>query len=146
LFDTFQLRSVVAPTGAKITLINAADSGTIFVSRGVGTVVAQYCGGAAGGLLRRCSGHHHGAALLYMGGIKFLFADVIWLFARKVAPEPMPRWRRASTSCKAPLKKSTSIAFSANARFKSLISFRSSRTGELAADRASPSGGIRFRQ
>src|ERR1700751_1345720 len=34
-----------------------------------------------------------------------------------VSPELLLRWRRASTFCKAPLKKSTSIVFSASKRF-----------------------------
>jgi len=69
----------------SVALVNAADSGAVFVSRGSGAVVVQDCGGAAGGLLCRCSDDHHRAALFYMIGVKFLFADVIWLFAGKVA-------------------------------------------------------------
>src|ERR1700688_537413 len=45
-------------------------------------------------------------------GHHFLVVSVI-LFR----PEPLLRWRRASTFCKAPFKKSTSIAFSASKRF-----------------------------
>jgi hypothetical protein len=42
------------------------------------------------------------------------FLDV---FVDAFPPEPLLRWRRASTFCKAPFKKSTSIAFSASKRF-----------------------------
>jgi hypothetical protein len=42
------------------------------------------------------------------------FLDV---FVDVFSPEPLLRWRRASTFCKAPFKKSTSIAFSASIRF-----------------------------
>jgi hypothetical protein len=38
------------------------------------------------------------------------------LFVDPVPPEPVLRWRRASIFCKAPFKKSTSIAFSASNR------------------------------
>src|SRR5436853_3843052 len=40
------------------------------------------------------------------------------------APAFSVRWRRASTVCKAPLKKSTSRTFSANTRLSWLTSFR----------------------
>src|SRR5204862_4574521 len=49
------------------------------------------------------------------------------------SPEPLLLRRRASTFCKAPLKKSTSSAFSPSTRFSSRISFRSSRSPEFAA-------------
>jgi hypothetical protein len=42
------------------------------------------------------------------------FSDV---FVDAFPPELLLRWRRASTFCKAPFKKSTSIAFSASKRF-----------------------------
>jgi hypothetical protein len=42
------------------------------------------------------------------------FSDV---FVDAFPPEPLLRRRRASTFCKAPFKKSTSIAFSASKRF-----------------------------
>jgi hypothetical protein len=41
------------------------------------------------------------------------FSDV---FVDAFPPEPLLRWRRAPTFCKAPFKKSTSIAFSASKR------------------------------
>src|SRR6266851_8936543 len=41
------------------------------------------------------------------------------------APDVPVRWRRASTVCKAPLKKSTSSIFSAKRRFNWLTSLRS---------------------
>src|SRR5918997_3427329 len=40
------------------------------------------------------------------------------------APEPPLCWRRASTFCKAPLKKSSSKVFSASTRLSSLTSLR----------------------
>jgi len=42
------------------------------------------------------------------------------------SPELLLRWRRASTFCKAPLKKSTSIVFSASKRFNCRTCWRSS--------------------
>jgi len=39
------------------------------------------------------------------------------VFVDVFPPEPLLRWCRASTFCKAPFKKSTSIAFSASKRF-----------------------------
>src|ERR1039458_7905536 len=53
------------------------------------------------------------------------------LLVDAVPPEPLPFWRRASTFCKAPLKKSASSVFSASTRFKSRTSLRSSRTAEV---------------
>ena len=55
------------------------------------------------------------------------FAD---LLEDAVSPDLLPLRRRASTFCKAPLKKSTSSVFSASTRFRSRTSFRSSRTGD----------------
>jgi hypothetical protein len=53
------------------------------------------------------------------------------LFVDAVSPEPLLLRRRASTFCKAPLKKSVSSVFSASTRFRSRISLCSSRTGDL---------------
>src|SRR5262250_2518634 len=45
-----------------------------------------------------------------------------------VSPELPLRWRRASTFCKAPLKKSTSTVFSASSRFSWCTSLRSTNS------------------
>src|ERR1035437_10511569 len=47
-------------------------------------------------------------------------------------------WRRASTFCKAPLKKSTSIVLSASSRFSWLTSLRSVDSREFPGDDSSP--------
>ena len=53
---------------------------------------------------------------------KHYFSD---LLVDAVSPVSPRFWRRASTFCKAPLKKSTSRVFSANSRFSWLTSLRS---------------------
>ena len=52
---------------------------------------------------------------------KHYFSD---LLVDAVSPVPPRFWRRASTFCKAPLKKSTSRVFSAKSCFKRWISLR----------------------
>src|SRR5678815_3563398 len=52
--------------------------------------------------------------------------------------------RRASTLCKAPLKKSTSKTFSASTRFRWLISFRSVASREVAGGSSPRSSGSSF--
>ena len=65
-------------------LFNPTNSGAILVSRSSGTVVMQDCGGAISGLFRGCVYNYYRAALLYMISVKFLFADIVWLFAGKI--------------------------------------------------------------
>src|SRR6202166_4526912 len=60
------------------------------------------------------------------------------VFVDAFPPEPLRRGRRASTFCKAPFKKSTSIAFSASKRFSWRISFRWAEAWVLGRDATSP--------
>src|SRR3989442_2667540 len=55
-----------------------------------------------------------------------------------VSPEPPRLWRRASTFCKAPLKKSTSIAFSANSPFNCWACLRYADSWVLGRADSSP--------
>src|SRR5512134_1527004 len=60
------------------------------------------------------------------------------------APDLPLGWRRASTCCKAPLKKSTSKTFSANTRLSWLTSFRSVASRAFAGGPAPLAGGSSF--
>src|SRR3974377_2362302 len=55
-----------------------------------------------------------------------------------VPPEPPLGWRRALIFCKAPLKKSTSIVFSASSRFAWCSCLRSDAACELASGSSWP--------
>jgi hypothetical protein len=79
------LEIVVGVTG----LAHATDGGAVFVSWGPGAVFVQYRSGAIGNLLCGGSDDYYRAALFDVIGVKFLFANVVWLFAGKVANFPV---------------------------------------------------------
>src|SRR3974390_2526019 len=60
------------------------------------------------------------------------------LLEAPVSPFSPLFWRRASTFCKAPLKKSTSKVFSANSRFSRRFSFRQAAAWVLGRSLSSP--------
>jgi hypothetical protein len=60
------------------------------------------------------------------------------LLVDAVSPESPRFWRRASTFCKAPLKKSTSMVFSASNRLSYRISFRWEAACVLGRNASSP--------
>lgn len=70
---------------SRASLVNAADSGRVFVTWGSRAVIVQDCCGTVCDWLARGSHDHHGGALLYVGGVIFLVADVVWLLAGKIA-------------------------------------------------------------
>jgi hypothetical protein len=69
----------------RVALFDAADGGAIFLAGGSGAVIAQYCGGAIGGLLFGCADKDYGSALLDVIGVKLLVADVVGLVAGQIA-------------------------------------------------------------
>jgi len=82
---TVEVEAAFVPLAARTALINAADGWAVLLAQVSGAVVVQDFGGEASGLLQGGSDDHDRAALLYMRGIEFLFADVIWLFAGEAA-------------------------------------------------------------